>query len=91
MTHEEESRLSEFRSDLLSLLGKMYTELSAVRKTVRPARLFGEGAVEELMELIADLIADDPPRQLECLHVNAIQWRTDTQHQNRSELRRTTR
>jgi hypothetical protein len=58
MTEQEELRLAQFRSDLLKILGEIYAELSTVRKAVRPARLFGEGRVEELMDLIAQLIAE---------------------------------
>jgi hypothetical protein len=64
MTQEEELRLSQFRSDMLNILGNMYSELSVLRKKVRPARLFGEKPVEDLMELIAELIANDPARPL---------------------------
>ena len=60
MAQLEELRLSQFRSDLLKLLGEIYSELSALRKTVRPARLFGESPVEELMELLAWLVASRP-------------------------------
>ena len=61
MTRQEELRLSQFRSDLIKILGEVYAELAALRREVRPARLFGEGRVEELMELIADLIAECEP------------------------------
>jgi hypothetical protein len=44
---------------MINILGNMYSQLSALRKEVRPARLFGERPVEELMDLIADLIGDD--------------------------------
>jgi hypothetical protein len=64
MTQVEELRLSQFRSDMLNILGNMYSELSALRKKVRPARLYGEKPVEDLMELIAELIANDPARPL---------------------------
>ncbi len=49
---------SRFRADMLTILGEMYSELSLLRKAVRPARLFGETPVEELMDLIAGLIVD---------------------------------
>jgi hypothetical protein len=58
MTEQDELHLAQFRSDLLKILGEIYAELSTVRKAVRPARLFGEGRVEELMDLIAHLIAE---------------------------------
>jgi len=58
MAQREELRLSLFRADLLKILGEIYSELAALRKTVRPARLLGEGPVEDLMELIARLIVD---------------------------------
>jgi hypothetical protein len=64
MTQEEELRLSQFRSDMLNILGNMYSELSVLRKKVRPARLYGEKPVEDLMELIVELIANDPARPL---------------------------
>jgi hypothetical protein len=55
---KQELRLSQFRSDLLKMLGEIYSELSSLRKSVRPARLYGETSVEELMELIANLLRD---------------------------------
>jgi hypothetical protein len=58
MAHGEELHLSEFRADLLKTLGEIYSELSLLRNAVRPARLFGEAPVEELMELIARLVAE---------------------------------
>ena len=58
MTRQDELRLSEFRADLLRTLGEIYSELCAVRRAVRPARLFGETPVEELMDLIAYVIAE---------------------------------
>ena len=64
MTQVEELRLSQFRSDMLNILGNMYSELSVLRKKVRPARLYGEKPVEDLMELIVELIANDPARPL---------------------------
>jgi hypothetical protein len=63
MTRQEELRLSQFRSDLIKILGEVYSELAALRREVRPARLFGEGRVEELMELISDLIAECDPEK----------------------------
>jgi len=65
MTQEQDLRLFQFRSDMLKILGNMYSELSVLRKEVRPARLFGEKPVEDLMDLIADLIADDPAKPFE--------------------------
>jgi hypothetical protein len=59
---QEQLRQSQFRSDMINILGNIYSELSALRKEVRPARLFGEKPVEDLMDLIADLIADDPAK-----------------------------
>lgn len=61
MTEQEELRLAQFRSDLVQILGEVCSELSALRKEVRPARLFGEGRVEELMDLISDLIKKCEP------------------------------
>ena len=58
VTRQDELRLSEFRSDLLRILGEIYSELCAVRRAVRPARLFGETPVEELMDLLARVIAE---------------------------------
>ena len=63
MTQQEELRLSQFRSDLLIILGEIYSELSILRKAVRPARLYGEGPVEELMDLIAQLITECEPNE----------------------------
>ena len=63
MTQQEELGLSQFRADLLKILGEIYSELSTLRKGVRPARLFGEGAVEELMDLIANLVAECGPNE----------------------------
>ena len=62
MTYDD-LRLSLFRSDLTRILGEIYAELAALRKEVRPARLYGEGRVEDLMELLAQLIADCEPRE----------------------------
>jgi len=64
MAQREELRPSLFRADLLKILGEIYSELAALRKTVRPARLLGEGPVEELMELIARLIVDCGPQEV---------------------------
>jgi len=54
----DDLRLSLFRSDLTRILGEIYAELAALRREVRPARLYGEGRVEELMELLARVIAE---------------------------------
>jgi hypothetical protein len=63
MTLQEELRLSQFRSELVTILGEVCSELTALRKEVRPARLFGEGRVEELMDLISDLIRQCEPNR----------------------------
>lgn len=62
MTYED-LRLSQFHSDLTRILGEIYAELAALRREVRPARLYGEGRVEELMELLAELIAECEPKE----------------------------
>jgi len=62
MTYDDLS-LCLFRSDLTRILGEIYAELAALRREVRPARLYGEGRVEELMELLAELIADCEPSE----------------------------
>jgi hypothetical protein len=47
MTEQEEKRLSQFRSDLLKILGEIHSELSALREGVRECGLT-EGRLDEL-------------------------------------------
>ncbi len=55
---ERDIPLERFRTDLATLVGELYRELSAFRRAIHPARSLHETTVEELMVLIAALMGE---------------------------------